>query len=495
MTDTFRKGDPALVARRYRAERRFRAYGAMALGLTALFLAFLVADIVVKGWPSFFEHRVLLKVTVDPARVDAAAPQQGDFQSIVKEAFRKLFPSVTARGDQKKLNGLLSIGASDDLRSKVVANPSLIGRELSVPVLLSDDADLYLKGHDTAVIRTAGVGTIQIAVSAESYVLTGDVETLSIGQIVRVNGGALRIASIAGGTVTAEALTRPETLNTAIAGRYEILTFTTPEADRRMSDREALWLETLKDRGVIENGIAWRFFTSGDSREAELAGLRSALVGSLLTIAITLLLSLPLGVAAAIYLEEFAPKNRFTDLIEVNINNLAAVPSIIFGLLGLAVFLNFFGLPRSAALVGGLVLALLVLPTIIIASRAAFKAVPPSVKEAALGVGASHQQAAFHHILPLAIPGILTGTILGVARALGETAPLLMIGMVAFIVDVPASFTEASTVLPVQIYLWSDLPEIAFQSRTAAAIIVLMTVLFGLNGIAIYLRKRFERRW
>jgi phosphate transport system permease protein len=200
-------------------------------------------------------------------------------------------------------------------------------------------------------------------------------------------------------------------------------------------------------------------------------------------------------VAAAIYLEEFAPKNRFTDLIEVNINNLSAVPSIIFGLLGLAVFLSFFGLPRSAALVGGLVLALLVLPTIIIASRAAFKAVPPSVKEAALGVGASHQQAVLHHILPLAVPGILTGTILGVARALGETAPLLMIGMVAFIVDVPASFTEASTVLPVQIYLWSDLPEIAFQSRTAAAIIVLMTVLFGLNGIAIYLRKRFERRW
>ncbi|MGH6820520.1 MAG: PstA family ABC transporter permease, partial [Methylocella sp.] len=208
-----------------------------------------------------------------------------------------------------------------------------------------------------------------------------------------------------------------------------------------------------------------------------------------------LLLSLPLGVAAAIYLEEFAPKNRFTDLIEVNINNLAAVPSIIFGLLGLAVFLNFFGLPRSATLVGGLVLALLVLPTIIIASRAAFKAVPPSVKEAALGVGASHQQAVFHHMLPLAIPGVLTGTILGVARALGETAPLLMIGMVAFIVDVPASFTEAATVLPVQIYLWSDLPEIAFQSRTAAAIIVLITVLFGLNGIAIYLRKRFERRW
>ncbi|MGB8314737.1 MAG: phosphate ABC transporter permease PstA, partial [Aestuariivirga sp.] len=209
----------------------------------------------------------------------------------------------------------------------------------------------------------------------------------------------------------------------------------------------------------------------------------------------TLALSVPLGIAAAVYLEEFAAKNKWTELIEVNINNLAAVPSIIFGLLGLAVFINFFGLPRSAPLVGGLVLGLLVLPTIIIATRAALKAVPPSIKEAALGVGASHQQAVFHHVLPLAVPGILTGTILGVARALGETAPLLMIGMVAFIVDIPKGLTEAATVLPVQIYLWSDLPEVAFQSRTAAAIIVLLVILFCLNAVAIYLRKRFERRW
>ncbi len=413
MTDSFRTGDPAVVARRYRAERRFRAYGAIALGLTAMFLAFLIVDIVVKGWPSFFEHRAILTATIDRAQVDSASPQSGDFQAIAKDALRKQFPDVTSRSDKKKLNGLLSIGAADNLRDRVVANPSLVGEALTVPILLSDNADLYFKGHGTS----------------------------------------------------------------------------------RISEQEASWLETLKDRGLIEKGFAWRFFTSGDSREAELSGIKSALVGSLLTIAVTLLLSLPLGVAAALYLEEFAPKNRFTDIIEVNINNLAAVPSIIFGLLGLAVFLNFFGLPRSAPLVGGLVLALLVLPTIIIASRAAFKAVPPSVKEAALGVGASHQQAVFHHMLPLAVPGILTGTILGVARALGETAPLLMIGMVAFIVDVPSGFTDAATALPVQIFLWSDLPEIAFQSRTAAAIIVLVAVLFALNGIAIYLRKRFERRW
>jgi phosphate transport system permease protein len=206
-------------------------------------------------------------------------------------------------------------------------------------------------------------------------------------------------------------------------------------------------------------------------------------------------LCLPIGVLAAIYLEEFAPKNRITELIEININNLAAVPSIVFGLLGLAVFLNFFGLPRSAPLVGGLVLALLVLPTIIIASRAALKSVPPSIREAALGVGASRQQAVFHHVLPLAMPGIMTGTIIGMAHALGETAPLLMIGMIAFIVDVPTSLTQAATVLPVQIFLWSDLPEPAFKMKTAAAIMVLLGVLFTMNGLAIWLRKKFERRW
>jgi phosphate transport system permease protein len=226
-----------------------------------------------------------------------------------------------------------------------------------------------------------------------------------------------------------------------------------------------------------------------------LAGIKGALIGSVLTIFVTLSLALPLGVAAALYLEEFAAKNWITDVIEININNLAAVPSIIFGLLGLAVFLNVFGVPRSTPLVGGLVLSLLVLPTIIIASRAAIKSVPPSIKEAALGVGASHVQAVFHHVLPLAVPGILTGTILGVARALGETAPLLMIGMIAFIVDVPHGFSDAATVLPVQVFLWSDLPEAAFQSRTAAAIILLLIVLFAFNALAIYLRKRFERRW
>ena len=234
---------------------------------------------------------------------------------------------------------------------------------------------------------------------------------------------------------------------------------------------------------------------AGDSREPELAGIWGAVVGSFLTLVITLSLSFPIGVAAAIYLEEFAPKNRWTDLIEVNINNLAAVPSIVFGLLGLAVFLNFFGLPRSAPVVGGLVLTLMTLPTIIIASRASLQSVPPSIREAALGVGASKMQMVAHHVLPLALPGMLTGTIIGMARALGESAPLLMIGMVAFIVDIPNSFTDPATVLPVQIYLWADSPERAFVELTSAATIVLLAFLIVMNAAAVILRKRFERRW
>ena len=245
----------------------------------------------------------------------------------------------------------------------------------------------------------------------------------------------------------------------------------------------------------IEKRFNKIFFTAGDSREPELSGIRGAVVGSFLMLVVTLVLSFPIGVATAVYLEEFAPKNRWTDLIEVNINNLAAVPSIVFGLLGLAVFLNFFGLPRSAPLVGGLVLTLMTLPTIIIAGRSALKSVPPSIREAALGVGASKMQMVAHHVLPLALPGILTGTIIGMARALGESAPLLMIGMVAFIVEIPGSFTDPATALPVQIFFWADSPERAFVERTSAAIMVLLAFLITMNAAAVILRRRFERRW
>ncbi len=268
-----------------------------------------------------------------------------------------------------------------------------------------------------------------------------------------------------------------------------------PESDRRIKDNQLVWIQQLKDEGRIEKRFNTTFFTAGDSREPELAGIRGAVTGSFFTLLITLAIAFPVGVAAAVYLEEFAPKNRWTDLIEVNINNLAAVPSIVFGLLGLAVFINFFGLPRSVPLVGGLVLALMTLPTIIIASRAALKSVPPSIREAALGIGASPLQTVTHHVLPLALPGMLTGTIIGMAQALGETAPLLMIGMVAFIVDIPGGPMDPSAVLPVQIYLWADSPERAFVERTSAAIMVLLAFLIGMNLLAVWLRKKFERRW
>jgi phosphate transport system permease protein len=300
---------------------------------------------------------------------------------------------------------------------------------------------------------------------------------------------------LANDRVSGEALTPLVSYDAAAPGAWNVLSFATPEGDRKLTDREIVWLLHFEEAGAVTTGLNWGFFGSGDSREAELAGILGALVGSALTMLVTLVVCLPIGLAAAIYLEEFAPRNRLTDIIEVNINNLAAVPSIIFGLLGLAVFLNFFGLPRSTPLVGGLVLALLVLPTIIIASRAALKAVPPSIREAALGVGASHQQAVFHHVLPVAMPGVLTGTIIGMAHALGETAPLLLIGMIAFIVDVPQGVTSASTVLPVQIFLWSDLPEVGFQAKTSLAILVLLAFLLLMNGAAILLRRRFERRW
>lgn len=268
-----------------------------------------------------------------------------------------------------------------------------------------------------------------------------------------------------------------------------------PENERRLNDRQLGWIDTLLAGDRLEKQFNVAFFSNGDSREPELAGIRGAITGSFFTLLVTLALSFPIGVAAAVYLEEFAPKNTFTDIVEVNINNLAAIPSIIFGLLGLAVFLNFFGLPRSSSIVGGLVLTLMTLPTIIIASRASLKAVPPSIREAALGVGASKMQTILHHVLPLALPGMLTGTIIGMAQALGETAPLLMIGMVAFIVDVPQALQDPATVLPVQIYLWADSPERGFIERTSAAIMILLMVLLVMNATAVYLRNRFERRW
>jgi len=416
----------ALLRKRYAMEKRFRAYGLAAILFAGFFLVALLWSVVTTGMGAFFHHRVSLDVPVSAETLELPQgfnPQQlaaANFRGAVNDAFRAKFPDATSRDARRAVQNLLSPNAADELQDRVIANPSLVGQTVKVPVMVSSNADLYFKGR------------------------------IAAADIAR--GGSLNQADV---------------------------------------DR----LNRLKSDGLVASMFHWPFLTNGASREPESAGILGALVGTALTMLVTLAICLPLGVAAAIYLEEFAPKNRFTDIIEVNINNLAAVPSIIFGLLGLAIFLNWFDLPRSSALVGGLVLALLVLPTIIIASRAALKAVPPSIREAALGIGASKQQAVFHHVLPLAMPGIMTGTILGMAHALGETAPLLLIGMVAFIVDVPGGVTTAATVLPVQIYQWSTFPEPAFQAKTAGGIIILLIFLFVMNGAAIWLRRRFERRW
>ena len=269
----------------------------------------------------------------------------------------------------------------------------------------------------------------------------------------------------------------------------------TPEKQRRLNDIEINYLEKMNEAGIVTYEISDYLFFGSASRNAEMAGIKGAFIGSMLTLAVCFLIAFPLGVATAVYLEEFAPKNKFTELIEININNLAAVPSVVFGILGLAIFINLFGMPRSIPLIGGLVLALMTLPTIIISSRAAIKAVPPSIRDGALAIGASKMQATMHHVVPSAIPGMLTGTIIGMAQALGETAPLLMIGMVAFIVDIPGSITDPGTVLPVQIFMWADFAERMFVHKTSAAIIILLLFLMIMNGGAVWLRRKLERRW
>jgi phosphate transport system permease protein len=306
-----------------------------------------------------------------------------------------------------------------------------------------------------------------------------------------VRDAVVRDPSVIGGTLTLEvpAADPFDQPNKGLVDRDP------PVDRRRVDDQQIAWFDQLVNDGRVTRPINWGLLFDANSRFPETAGLSGAIVGSFYVLLVCFLVSFPAGIAAAVYLEEFAPKNRITDVIEVNINNLAAVPSIIFGLLGLAVFIQTFGLPRSAPLVGGLALSLMTLPTIIIVTRNALKAVPPSIREAAYGVGASKHQVVMHHVLPLGMPGILTGTIIGLAHALGETAPLLLIGMNAFITSPPGGVLEAATALPTQIYIWADSPERGFVSRTSAAILVLLAFLLVMNAIAIFLRQRLERTW
>ncbi|WP_299440581.1 phosphate ABC transporter permease PstA [uncultured Rhodospira sp.] len=441
-TSTSMEKMQATLSRRYAAEKRFQSYGVIAIVLAMAMLVTLFATIIGTGYTAFWQYTVRLDVTLYPQDIDPDGNRdpevlaKADYQSAIKDALYSLFPEATSRQDRSAVRALISPGANFVLRDKVLDNPDLVGQRVSVRVPLASDFDQVLKGNID-----------------------------------------------------------PDVNFDVIEERSTDIPWSLPPDERLITEKQAGYLQQLIRQGEVEASFNIWFFTNGDSRQPELAGIWGAAVGSIFTLMVTLALSFPVGVAAAVYLEEFAPKNRWTDIIEVNINNLAAVPSIVFGLLGLAVFLQFFGLPRSAPVVGGLVLTLMTLPTIIIASRAALKSVPPSIREAALGVGASKLQTITHHVLPLAMPGMLTGTIIGMAQALGETAPLLMIGMVAFVVDIPSSPLDAATALPVQIYLWSDSPERGFTERTSAAIMCLLGFLILMNAAAVLLRKRFERRW
>lgn len=417
----------ARLKRRYAAERRFQWYGLGAIIIGLGFLVMLFTSIISNGWSAFLQSSVRLNVFLDPAevapdgKVSGDALRRADLTGLARKALLKeLGLANPNRRTRREAYGLLSRGVDVQIRDKILADPSLVGK--TVPILL---------------------------------LAHGNVDALLKGSIDRA----------------------------------------TPSERRQLNDQQVAWVDKLVAEGKLAKHFNTGLFAFGASSQPETSGLLVALIGSFFMMLTVVVLAVPLGVAAAAYLEEFAPRNWLTDTIEVNINNLAAVPSIVFGLLGLAVFINMFGLPRSASLVGGLVLTLMTLPTIIIATRAAIRAVPPSIREAALGVGASKMQTLTHHTLPLAIPGILTGTIIGLVQALGETAPLLMIGMVAFVVDAPSTPLEPATALPVQIYMWATSAERGFVERTAGATIVLLLFLFVMNAAAVILRRRFERKW
>jgi phosphate transport system permease protein len=418
------------LERRYAAERRFRAYGLIALAIGVACVVALFGSIVSRGYTAFQQTRITLMVDFDPSIIaptgdrSPAGIMSGDgfrFDELISTALSNAL-GIDPDDEDGLYNAidLMSKGSGPMLRSLIAEDPSRIGTRSSVEFYVTGDVDSFVKG-----------------------------------------------------TIRADV----------------------PESQRNIKDAHIALIQKLEASGALHLSFNTGLFTFGASSRPELAGVGVAAVGSLYMMLVVLALSLPLGVAGSIYLEEFAPKNRWTDLIEVNINNLAAVPSIVYGMLGLAVFINFMHLPRSASLVGGLVLTLTTLPTIIIATRAALKAVPPSIREAGLGVGASKMQTVFHHVLPLAVPGILTGTIIGLAHALGETAPLLMIGMKAFVVNYPTTPLDPATSLPTQIFMWATEPERAFVERTSAAIIVLLAFLLTMNSLAIILRRAFERRW
>jgi len=526
------------VRRRYAADRRLQIYGLGAIGLAILLLGILFSSLIFSGYVAFFTTKVGLTIYLDPNVIDKADPGAANYRKITRNAFFEYFPEVKTPKERRQLAKLLSPGAQYVVRDYVVAHPEEIGNLVEVKVPLSDPYDQLYKGVIPREIDALSgdrialfdvlkrQGVLQVE-NNKAYLKTdvyinpedvpeGDIEAADFQRMVneafrafymraRTRAYEEILSQKAAATVKARVLADPALVgktiqvNLPLSKHYDKLA-RLGEAKtlnpRFSSERDLEWFDSLKKRGLLSTPFTWELFLNADSRFPELAGLAGALTGSFLALLVCFLLSFPIGISTALYLEEFAPKNRWTDLIEVNINNLAAVPSVVFGLLGLAVFLNAFGLPRSAPLVGGMVLSLMTLPTIIVATRAALKSVPPSIREGGYGVGASKHQVMLHHVLPLAMPGILTGTIIGLAQALGETAPLLLIGMNAFIPSIEnMGLLQPAMALPTQIFSWADSPERGFVSRTSAAILILLTFLIIMNAIAVFLRHRVERKW
>ena len=420
--------------KRYKKEKRFIFLGRVAVSLTIIFLVVLLGSILLRGISGFYTTNIFLQTNLYQEIIDPE--DKKNLEDIYKSSWRKI--------------------ARDSIYNVLSEFNKIKNIEKSSRKDKRDFLKLFSR-------------------SSEFYIRDFTLENLdSIGKEVKVS------------------IPSSSLVDQFLKGKINIAL---NEDDRPINDKQISWINFMVENKMIERKFNINFFSNGDSRNAEEAGILGAIVGSFFVLLVAIIVAFPVGVMSAVYLEEFAPKNKITNIIEVNINNLAAVPSIVFGLLGLAIFLNFFGLPRSSPLAGGLVLALMTLPTIIISSRVAIKSVPPSIREAAMGIGASKMQSVFHHVIPLAVPGILTGTIIGMARALGETAPLLMMGMVAFIVDVPQSITDPSTVLPAQIFLWSDQPERGFEEKTAAATIILLVFLLTMNALAVFLRYKYERKW
>ena len=420
--------------KRYKKEKRFILLGRVAVSLTIIFLVILLGSILLRGISGFYTTNIFLQTNLSQEIIDPE--DKKNVEEIYKSSWRKI------------------------ARNSIYDVLSAFNKSKNIDKISRKDKRDFLKLFSR---------------SSEFYIRDFTLKNLdSIGKEVKIS------------------IPSSSLVDQFLKGKINIAV---NEDDRPINDKQVSWINFMVENKMIERKFNINFFYKGDSRNAEEAGILGAIVGSFFVILVAIIVAFPVGVMSAIYLEEFAPKNKITNIIEVNINNLAAVPSIVFGLLGLAIFLNFFGLPRSSPLAGGLVLALMTLPTIIISSRVAIKSVPPSIREAAMGIGASKMQSVFHHVIPLAVPGILTGTIIGMARALGETAPLLMMGMVAFIVDVPQGITDPSTVLPAQIFLWSDQPERGFEEKTAAATIILLVFLLTMNALAVFLRYKYERKW